>query len=77
MSMRWPPGTVPAVPGLGGVLLDHAEQVAARLGVALVRLDCWADDDGALVRYYEQRGYTVDGPVVLNGWRGVVLRKTV
>jgi GNAT superfamily N-acetyltransferase len=68
---------LPAVPGLGGVLLDHAEQVAVRQGVELVRLDCWAGGDRALIRYYEQRGYTVDGPVLLNGWRGVVLRKTV
>jgi hypothetical protein len=47
---------------------------AVRQGVELVRLDFWARGDRALIRY-EQRGYTVDGPVVLNGWRGVVLRR--
>ncbi|WP_350278080.1 GNAT family N-acetyltransferase [Kribbella sp. HUAS MG21] len=45
---------------LGGVLLDHARALAREAGVRLLRVDCFAGGDGALVRYYEKQGFTRD-----------------
>lgn len=44
--------------GIGGALLDHARSLARERGVALLRVDCFAGGDGALVRYYERQGFT-------------------
>lgn len=62
---------------VGGVLLDHARDLARRAGVGLLRVDCFAGGDGALVRYYERQGFTrtetfseFSGP---EEWRGQVL----
>jgi len=46
--------------GLGGVLLDHARELARAADVKVVRLDCFAGNDGALIRYYESQGFTRD-----------------
>ena len=43
---------------IGGVLLDHARELAREAGVDLLRVDCFAGGDGALVRYYEKQGFT-------------------
>lgn len=43
---------------IGGVLLDHARELARAAGVGLLRVDCFAGGDGALVRYYERQGFT-------------------
>ena len=43
--------------GLGGRLLDHARRLAREGGVKLLRVDCYAGDDQALVRYYERQGF--------------------
>ena len=43
--------------GVGGRLLDHARRLAREGGVALLRVDCYAGDDQALVRYYEGQGF--------------------
>jgi GNAT superfamily N-acetyltransferase len=45
---------------IGGVLLDHARKLARDAGVSLMRVDCFAGADGALVRYYESQGFTRD-----------------
>jgi GNAT superfamily N-acetyltransferase len=45
---------------IGGVLLDHARDLARGAGVHLLRVDCFAGGDGALVRYYERQGFTRD-----------------
>jgi GNAT superfamily N-acetyltransferase len=62
---------------IGGILLDHARKLAREAGVGLLRVDCFAGGDGALVRYYERQGFTrteafteVSGSDV---WRGQVL----
>ncbi|HWD83208.1 MAG TPA: GNAT family N-acetyltransferase [Kribbella sp.] len=62
---------------VGGVLLDHARDLAREAGVGLLRVDCFAGGDGALVRYYERQGFTrtetfseFSGPAE---WRGQVL----
>ncbi|MFI5728942.1 GNAT family N-acetyltransferase [Kribbella sp. NPDC051587] len=46
--------------GIGGVLLDHARDLAQRAGVQVVRVDCFGGNDGALIRYYESQGFTRD-----------------
>ncbi|MGW0433267.1 GNAT family N-acetyltransferase [Micromonospora sp. NPDC003197] len=43
---------------IGTRLLAHAEQIARDNRVGLLRVDCYAGDDGALVRYYERQGFT-------------------
>jgi GNAT superfamily N-acetyltransferase len=45
---------------IGGVLLDHARTLAREGDVRLLRVDCFAGGDGALVRYYEKQGFTRD-----------------
>jgi GNAT superfamily N-acetyltransferase len=44
--------------GIGARLLDRAREIARERGVSLVRVDCYAGDDRALVRYYESQGFT-------------------
>ncbi|GAA1582110.1 GNAT family N-acetyltransferase [Kribbella karoonensis] len=63
---------------LGGTLLDHARELARADGVRLLRVDCFAGDDQALVRYYERQGFTRDAEFAVprvNGpdWPGQVL----
>jgi GNAT superfamily N-acetyltransferase len=45
---------------LGGTLLDHARELARAAGVRLLRVDCFAGGDQALVRYYERQGFARD-----------------
>lgn len=62
--------------GVGQVLLEAARSEAAGRGVRQLRLDCWADGDQALVRYYARAGFTVIGRLiapVAGGWEGVLL----
>lgn len=65
--------------GIGRALLEHAQVQARSLGVGLLRVDCWAGGDGALVRYYERAGFTRTGTFsVLDGsWPGQVLQQRV
>lgn len=44
--------------GAGTVLLTHAERVACERGVNLLRVDCFAGNDGRLVDYYVRCGFT-------------------
>ncbi|MEU8003852.1 GNAT family N-acetyltransferase [Catellatospora sp. NPDC049111] len=44
--------------GAGAALLARARELAVAQGVALIRLDCFAGGEGALVRYYEKQGFT-------------------
>ncbi|MBL6279464.1 GNAT family N-acetyltransferase [Micromonospora fiedleri] len=44
--------------GIGARLLAHAADLARHRGVHLLRVDCYAGDDGALVRWYERQGFT-------------------
>jgi GNAT superfamily N-acetyltransferase len=63
---------------IGRRLLDHAVEEARRLGAAQVRLDCWAGGDQALVRYYEQAGFTRTASVTAgNRWPGIVMTRQV
>ncbi|MEU7583620.1 GNAT family N-acetyltransferase [Streptomyces sp. NPDC041068] len=44
--------------GVGAALLAHAVAETRRQGVRLLRVDCYAGDDRALVAYYERNGFT-------------------
>ncbi|WP_307845692.1 GNAT family N-acetyltransferase [Saccharomonospora sp. NB11] len=58
--------------GVGAQLLDEARQEARRRGRSLVRVDCWAGGDGALVRYYRSQGFTPTETFRVNDWVGQV-----
>lgn len=62
---------------IGGELLEHARLLAREAGVGLLRVDCFAGGDGALVRYYEKQGFTRTEsfavPVSDSEWPGQVL----
>ncbi|TWD82448.1 N-acetylglutamate synthase-like GNAT family acetyltransferase [Kribbella amoyensis] len=63
--------------GIGTALLDHARSLAKELGVGMLRVDCFAGGDGALVRYYEGQGFTraeaFEVPVNDSAWPGQLL----
>jgi GNAT superfamily N-acetyltransferase len=63
--------------GIGAELLDHARSLARENGVDLLRLDCFAGGDGALVRYYEKQGFIRAEPFAVrvndSEWPGQVL----
>jgi GNAT superfamily N-acetyltransferase len=63
--------------GIGASLLDHARELARSQGVGLLRVDCFAGGDGALIRYYEKQGFTRERafavPVNDSEWPGQIL----
>jgi GNAT superfamily N-acetyltransferase len=44
--------------GVGAALIGRAKQEAAARGIGLIRVDCWAGEDGSLVRVYEKYGFS-------------------
>jgi GNAT superfamily N-acetyltransferase len=62
--------------GVGRALLDWADVWARGLGVAFLRLDCWADDP-ALRAYYEKQGFLECDAYVDDGWRGIVMERRI
>ena len=44
--------------GIGAALIEHAKQEAAARDISLIRVDCWAGQDGSLVRIYERYGFS-------------------
>lgn len=63
---------------MGSALLAHAAEVTRQAGVSLLRVDCYAGDDGKLVAYYEGNGFTATEPYTTNGdWPGQVLARRV
>ncbi|WP_031478831.1 GNAT family N-acetyltransferase [Streptomyces bicolor] len=64
--------------GVGGALLAHAAEVTRRSGVSLLRVDCYAGDDGRLVRYYESNGFVrTETYLGKDDWPGQVLARRV
>lgn len=61
--------------GVGARLLDHAREIARERGAHLLRVDCYAGDDRALVRYYERQGFTATDPFTVGEWPGQVLEE--
>jgi GNAT superfamily N-acetyltransferase len=67
----------PAGRGSGRLLLDHARAEALELGFGLLRVDCWAGGDGALIRYYQSAGFTPTERFVVCDWQGQLLEQRV
>jgi|SRR3954447_6208340 GNAT superfamily N-acetyltransferase len=44
--------------GVGAALIGRTKQEAAARGIGLIRVDCWAGEDGSLVRVYERYGFS-------------------
>jgi hypothetical protein len=63
----------PEAKGVGKRLLAHADIVAAENGVEQLRVDCFAGNGGALVRYHESSGFLKSDTYDNDGWRGQVL----
>ncbi|MEV4463981.1 GNAT family N-acetyltransferase [Micromonospora echinofusca] len=64
--------------GIGGRLLAYAAELARERRLGLLRVDCYAGDDGALVRWYERQGFTATDPFTVerpgrDPWPGQVL----
>ncbi|MCC3776698.1 GNAT family N-acetyltransferase [Streptomyces sp. UNOB3_S3] len=63
--------------GVGAALLAHAAEETRRRGVALLRVDCYAGDDGRLVAYYAGQGFTPTEAFTVEEWPGQVLARRV
>lgn len=65
--------------GIGAALLAHAARETRRAGVGLLRVDCYAGDDGKLVAFYERNGFerTEAFTVGEDRWPGQVLARRV
>ncbi|MFF4254178.1 GNAT family N-acetyltransferase [Streptomyces sp. NPDC001663] len=64
--------------GVGSALLSHAAKETRLAGISLLRVDCYAGDDGKLVRYYESNGFArTEAYVGTNDWPGQVLARRV
>lgn len=67
--------------GVGAALLAHAVRETRRAGVGLLRVDCYAGDDGKLVAYYERNGFvrteTFTEAVDDDLWPGQILARRV
>jgi GNAT superfamily N-acetyltransferase len=63
--------------GLGRLLIERAKQEAAERGIDLLRVDCWAGEEGNLVKAYEGYGFKrvqeFAVPVGDNQWPGMLL----
>ncbi|MFC8131423.1 GNAT family N-acetyltransferase [Streptomyces sp. NPDC057302] len=65
--------------GAGSALLAHAAEETRSQGISLLRVDCYAGDDGKLVAYYERNGFTrTEAFVEQDGtWPGQILARRV
>jgi GNAT superfamily N-acetyltransferase len=63
--------------GVGTALLAHARDEARRLGVGLVRVDCYAGSEGRLVAYYQRNGFTPVETFHVGEWPGQLLSSRV
>ncbi|MFI6597305.1 GNAT family N-acetyltransferase [Nonomuraea sp. NPDC050536] len=63
--------------GVGRALLDWAAEEARRRGVALLRVDCYAGDDGKLVGYYESCGFVREATFTVGQWPGQLLQRRI
>ncbi|MEH0937002.1 GNAT family N-acetyltransferase [Micromonospora psammae] len=66
--------------GIGARLLEHAARLARDRGLGLLRVDCYAGADRALVRFYESCGFTATDPFTVSRpgrepWPGQVLAR--
>lgn len=63
--------------GIGAALIDRAKQEADERGIDLLRVDCWAGEEGSLVRVYEGYGFSrvqeFTVPTPAGDWPGMLL----
>jgi GNAT superfamily N-acetyltransferase len=65
----------PAARGAGRRLLDESWTRARALGLRRQRVDCYAGDDGKLVRFYESAGFARTARFEVKGWPGQLLER--
>jgi GNAT superfamily N-acetyltransferase len=63
--------------GVGAALLAHAVAETRRLGVGLLRVDCYAGSDGRLVDYYVRNGFEPVQTFKVGDWPGQLLAQRV
>lgn len=63
--------------GVGRALLERSLEEARARGVSLLRVDCYAGDDGRLVGYYESCGFTRAEPFTVGQWPGMILERAL
>lgn len=63
--------------GVGSALITHACEEAQRQGVSLLRVDCYAGNDGRLIDYYRHNGFTNAETFMVNTWPGQVLFRRI
>lgn len=63
--------------GVGAALLAHAVTETRRLGIGLLRVDCYAGSDGRLVDYYRRNGFEPVQPFTVGDWPGQLLAQRV
>ncbi|MEU9580185.1 GNAT family N-acetyltransferase [Streptomyces chilikensis] len=63
--------------GIGAALLAHAVRETRRAGAGLLRVDCWAGEEGRLVSFYERNGFTRSEEFHVGAWPGQVLTRRV
>jgi len=59
--------------GIGAALVDQARIEARESGIDLIRVDCYAGDDGKLVRFYTGVGFTPTESFIVGEWPGQLL----
>jgi GNAT superfamily N-acetyltransferase len=59
--------------GVGRALIERAKQEAAERGIDLLRVDCWAGEDGNLVKVYESYGFSRVQEFSVGEWPGMLL----
>lgn len=59
--------------GIGAALMERAKAVAGEQGIDLIRLECWAGENGSLVRVYEGYGFQRVQEVFAEDWPGMLL----
>jgi GNAT superfamily N-acetyltransferase len=59
--------------GIGRMLIERAKQEAAGRGIDLIRVDCWAGEDGNLVKVYESYGFSRVQEFFVGEWPGMLL----
>ncbi|WP_326597442.1 GNAT family N-acetyltransferase [Streptomyces sp. NBC_01803] len=63
--------------GVGAALLAHAVEETRRQGIGLLRVDCYAGDDGRLVAYYRAQGFSPTERFTVGDWPGQILARRV
>jgi len=59
--------------GIGAALIEQAKEMAGERGIDLIRVDCWAGEDGNLVRVYEKYGFRQIQTFSVGEWPGMLL----